>query len=43
MSLFNKLFGQKRRIQSPTFSKDFTKENYQLIALNELLNQVTDE
>lgn len=43
MSLFNKLFGQKRIIQSPIFVKDFTKENYQLIALNELLNQVTDE
>lgn len=43
MSLFNKLFGQRRTIQSPTFAKDFTKENYQLIALNELLNQVTDE
>ena len=43
MSLFNKLFGQKRTIQSPTFAKGFTKENYQLIALNELLNQVTDE
>jgi hypothetical protein len=43
MSLFNKLFGQKRTIQSPTFAKDFSKENYQLIALNELLNQVTDE
>ncbi|MDQ0192783.1 NERD domain-containing protein [Paenibacillus wynnii] len=43
MSLFNKLFGQKRTIQSPTFAKDFTKENYQLIALNELLNQVTNE
>lgn len=43
MSLFNKLFGQKRTIQTPTFAKDFTKENYQLIALNELLIQVTDE
>ena len=43
MSLFNKLFGQKRTVQSPTFAKDFTKENYQLIALNELLNHVTDE
>lgn len=43
MTLFNKLFGQKRTIQSPIFAKDFTKENYQLIALNELLNQVTDE
>lgn len=43
MSLFNKLFGQKRTIQSPTFAKDFTKENHQLIGLNELFNQVSDE
>ncbi|MDU0205831.1 NERD domain-containing protein [Paenibacillus sp. MAH-36] len=42
MSLLNKLFGQKRAIQSPIFVKDFTKENYQLIALNELFNKVVE-
>ncbi|MDQ0885041.1 hypothetical protein QFZ81_000129 [Paenibacillus sp. V4I9] len=42
MSLLNKLFGQKRTIQSPTFVKDFTKENHQLIALNELFNKVVE-
>ncbi|MGG3873983.1 HRDC domain-containing protein [Brevibacillus laterosporus] len=42
MSIFNKLFGQKRTIQSPTFVKDFSKDNPQLSALNELLNKVAD-
>lgn len=41
MSLLKKLFG-KRTIQSPTFIKDFSKDNHQLIALNELLNRVAD-
>jgi len=42
MSIFNKLFGKKRTIQSPTFVKDFSKENDQLTALNELFNKVVD-
>jgi hypothetical protein len=42
MSLLNKLFGQKRTIQSPTFVKDFTKENHQLMSLNEIFNSVAD-
>ncbi|MBP1965180.1 HRDC domain-containing protein [Paenibacillus aceris] len=42
MSLLNKLFGQKRTIQSPIFVKDFTKENHQLLSLNELFNKVAD-
>jgi hypothetical protein len=42
MSLLNKLFGQKRTIQSPTFVKDFTKENHQFLALNELFNKIID-
>lgn len=41
MSIF-KLFGQKRTIQSPTFVKDFSKDNYQLSALNNLLKKVVD-
>jgi hypothetical protein len=41
MSLLKKLFG-KRTIQSPTFIKDFSKDNHQLIALNELLNRAID-
>ncbi|MGG1601144.1 HRDC domain-containing protein [Paenibacillus naphthalenovorans] len=42
MSIFNKLFGQKRTIQSPTFVKDFSKDNNQLSTLNELLDKVVD-
>ncbi|ATO51051.1 NERD domain-containing protein [Brevibacillus laterosporus] len=42
MSIFNKLFGQKRTIQSPTFVKDFSKDNHHLSALNDLLNKVVD-
>jgi hypothetical protein len=42
MSLLNKLFGQKRTIQSPIFVKDFTKENHHLLTLNELFNNVVD-
>lgn len=42
MSIFNKLFGQKRTIQSPTFVKDFSKDNNQLSALYELLDKVVD-
>nr|WP_193580736.1 HRDC domain-containing protein [Paenibacillus aceris] len=42
VSLLNKLFGQKRTIQSPIFVKDFTKENHQLLSLNELFNKVAD-
>ncbi|WP_201317835.1 NERD domain-containing protein [Paenibacillus sp. EPM92] len=42
MSIFNKLFGQKRTIQSPTFVKDFSKDNNQLSELNELLDKVVD-
>ncbi|CAM4504028.1 hypothetical protein FHS16_004561 [Paenibacillus endophyticus] len=42
MSIFNKLFGQKRTIQSPTFIKDFSKDNQHLTALNELLIKVDD-
>lgn len=42
MSIFNKLFGHKRTIQSPTFVKDFSKDNHQLTALNDLLNKVVD-
>jgi hypothetical protein len=42
MSLFNKLFGQKRTIQSPIFLKDFSKENNQLNALSALLSKVVD-
>lgn len=42
MSIFNKLFGQKRTIQSPTFIKDFSKDNDQLTALNELLEKVVN-
>ncbi|WP_246310021.1 hypothetical protein [Paenibacillus alginolyticus] len=42
MSLLNKLFGQKRTIQSPTFVKDFTKENHQLMALSDLSYKLTD-
>ncbi|NQX66676.1 NERD domain-containing protein [Paenibacillus alba] len=41
MSLLKKLFG-KRTIQSPTFIKDFSKDNHQLITLNKLLNSVID-
>lgn len=40
MSIFNKLFGQKRTIQSPTFIKDFSKDNHHLTTLNELLIKV---
>ncbi|WP_308637855.1 NERD domain-containing protein [Paenibacillus silvisoli] len=42
MSLLNKLFGQKRTILNPTFIKDFTKENHQLVALNELYHKVAE-
>ncbi|MGG1638844.1 NERD domain-containing protein [Paenibacillus sp. NRS-1760] len=42
MSIFNKLFGQKRTIQSPTFIKDFSKDNQHLTVLNELLIKVDD-
>lgn len=42
MSLLNKLFGQKRTIQSPTFIKDFIKENHQLQTLSELYNKIID-
>ncbi|WP_138752000.1 NERD domain-containing protein [Paenibacillus sinopodophylli] len=42
MSIFNLLFGQKRTIQSPTFIKDFSKENHHLSALTELLANVED-
>jgi hypothetical protein len=42
MSLLNKLFGQKRTVQSPTFVKDFTKENHQLLALSELFNKIVE-
>lgn len=42
MSLLNKLFGQKKTIQSPTFVKDFSKDNLQLNALNKLLSKVVD-
>lgn len=41
MSLFNKIFG-KRTVQSPTFVKDFTKENPHLTALNELSSKVIE-
>jgi len=42
MSIFNKLFGQKRTIQGPMFIKDFSKDNNQLSTLNELLERVVD-
>ncbi|MFD0589081.1 NERD domain-containing protein [Paenibacillus sp. GCM10027627] len=42
MSIFNKLFGQKRTIQSPVFIKDFSKVNNQLSSLNELLERIVD-
>ncbi|MBQ4900749.1 NERD domain-containing protein [Paenibacillus sp. Marseille-P2973] len=42
MSIFNKLFGQKRTVLSPTFVKDFSKDNNQLSALTELLNKIVD-
>lgn len=42
MSLLNKLFGQKKTIQIPTFVKDFSKDNLQLTALNKLLSKVVD-
>ncbi|WP_411349312.1 NERD domain-containing protein [Paenibacillus sp. WLX2291] len=42
MSILKKIFSQKRTIQSPTFTKEFSKENQQLLALNELLNKVTE-
>ncbi|SEC00447.1 NERD domain-containing protein [Paenibacillus sp. GP183] len=41
MSILNKIFG-KKTILSPTFVKDFTKDNHQLIALNELYSQVVE-
>lgn len=43
MSIFNILFGQKRTIQSPTFVKDFSKDNHHLTALNELLIKVNED
>ncbi|MBG9793555.1 aldolase [Paenibacillus dendritiformis] len=42
MSIFKQLFGQKRTIQNPIFIKDFSKDNHQLSALNELLTKVVD-
>ncbi|MBE1446070.1 HRDC domain-containing protein [Paenibacillus sp. OAS669] len=42
MSIFNKLFGQKRTIQNPIFVKDFSKENHQMSALNDLLDRLVD-
>lgn len=42
MSIFQKLFGHKRTIQSPTFQKDFSRENAQLEALENLLSKVVD-
>ncbi|GMK45829.1 hypothetical protein PghCCS26_29570 [Paenibacillus glycanilyticus] len=42
MSIINKIFGQKRTIQSPVFVKDFTKDNAQLTTLTELMGKVID-
>ncbi|PZM64339.1 NERD domain-containing protein [Paenibacillus dendritiformis] len=40
MSIFKQLFGQKRTIRNPIFIKDFSKDNHQLSALNELKNKI---
>ncbi|RNB58549.1 HRDC domain-containing protein [Brevibacillus gelatini] len=42
MSFFKQLFGQKRTIKSPIFVKEFSKDNRQLAALQELLQKVVD-
>lgn len=42
MSIFKQLFGQKRTIQNPIFIKNFSKDNHQLSALNELTNKIVD-
>lgn len=42
MSIISKLFGQKRTIHSPVFFKDFSRENHQLAALDQILDKLLD-